>query len=126
MADKATEWSKWFLIFVEAQRLNTANNLAAQWDPGGGSATFGAVQISPTGEGPPTHYGCSTAATATMRDGITQALGAISWAAMYWTDDVSEGVDAQWQGPGGWTFTGSIYAAWLAALQHMGLQRIDV
>lgn len=126
MGEKVTQWSKWFLLFVEEDKLNTANNLAVQWDPEGGAATFGAVQLSSTGAEPPTHYGCSTAATAAMRDGITQALSVLSWARMYWTDDVTRGEDTEWQGPDGWTFTGGVYAAWLAALYDMGLERIDV
>lgn len=121
----ATQWTKWFLVFVEANKLNTANNLAAQWDPEEGSATFGTVQLSPTGEAPPTHYACSTAATDTMRDAITTALGALSWASLYWTEDVTLDNNAVWQGPDGWQHSGTLYSAWLAALAHMGLERIE-
>ncbi len=123
-----TDWSKWFLLFVEEKKVSTANNLAAQWDPDDGSTTFGVVRLSGDGQEPVTHYGCSTPATETMRDGITQALGSLNWAEMYWTDEVYA-EPAVWQGPDGWTFEGpggDVYAAWLAALEDMGLVRIQV
>jgi len=123
-----TQWTKWFLLFVEEKKVGTANLLAAQWDPDDGSTTFGTVRLSPTGAEPITHYATSTPATETMRDGITTALGALSWAYMYWTDEVYHdeyGDGAHWVGPDGWTFEGGIYEAWLAALEDMGLKRIQ-
>ena len=128
MAVKAeTQWTKWFLIFVEENKVNTANILAANWDPDDGSTTFGTVKLSPDGELPITHYACSTPSTETMRDGITTALQNIAWSSMYWTDNIypGEGETVYWTGPDGWTFEGphgDVYPAWLAALEHMGLQ----
>ena len=128
MAQAETQWTKWFLIFVEAKKVDTANNLADQWDPDGGITTFGPVKLSPDGELPITHYATSTPATETMRDGITQALSVLPWAEMYWTDNIypGEGETVYWTGPDDWTFEGphgDVYPAWLAALEHMGLQR---
>lgn len=124
-----TQWNKWFLIFIEEDRLNTANNLAAQWDPDGGSTTFGSLQLSADGNEPVTHYACSSPATPTMRDGITTALQHASWAEMYWTDDIYPAVGSvQWQGFDGWAFSGphgDVYPAWLAALADMGLSLIQ-
>ena len=127
MAKAQTEWTKWFLIFVEENKVDTANTLADNWDPDGGGTTFGSVKLSPDGELPITHYATSTPSTATMRDGITDALQHISWAAMYWTDNIypGEGETVYWIGPDGWTFEGlhgEITPAWLAALEDMGLQ----
>lgn len=126
MAKAITQWSKWFLLFVKADRLDVANLLAAQWDPDDGSPTFGSVKLSPDGNLPITHYGTSTPATESMRDGITAALGVTPWAAMYWTDDIypDEGL-VQWQGPDEWEFEGlhgDVYLAWMAALDDMGLR----
>ena len=123
-----TEWTKWFLIFVEADKIEQANTLAANWDPDDGSTTFGVVKLSPDGELPITHYACSTPSTATMRDGITNALEKVAWSSMYWTDNIypGEGETVYWVGPDGWTFEdehGEVYGAWLAALADMGLQR---
>ena len=121
-----TEWTKWFLVFVEEKKVDTANLLAGQWDPDDGSTTFGSVAISPDGELPITHYACSTPSTETMRDGITTALGVIPWAAMYWTDNIyPESGPVIWQGPDGFSFEGphgDVYPAWLAALADMGLK----
>jgi hypothetical protein len=120
-----TLWHKWFILFVEANKLNAANNLAAQWDPApGGDLTFGDVALSPTGHEPATHYAASTPATPTMRDGITTALGALAWANLYATADVQANPPL-WTGPGGFDFAGNIYSAWIAACQHMGLQLIQ-
>lgn len=119
-----TEYLGHFLIFVEANRLNTANNFAANWDTdSGGGLTFGNVKLSATGALPITHYGASTPATATMRSGITNALGNVSWAELYTTLDVTADVP-HWTGPDGWTFDGGVFAAFQAALAHQGLQRI--
>jgi hypothetical protein len=122
-----TAWSKWFLVFVEAKKRDTADLLALQWDPGAAAGSTFSVPLSPTGQEPATYYGASTAATATMRDGITTALSVLSWAALYWTDQVYAEPVAVWSGPDGWRFEGPpgyVYAAWLAALADMGLQRI--
>ena len=123
-----TEWNKWFLVFVEEKKVDTANLMAAQWDPDSmGDQTFSSVQLSPDGELPISHYATSTAATETMRDGITVALGVIPWAAMYWTDNIyPESGPVIWQGPDDWEFEGphgDPYPAWLAAMEDMGLQR---
>ena len=125
-----TAWTKWFLIFVEEKKVGTANNLADAWDPDGGLTTFGSVRLSADGQEPVSHYATSTPSTENMRDGITTALSVIPWAAMYWTDNIypAEGL-VHWTGPDGWTFEGphgDVYPAWLAALEDMGLQRIQV
>jgi hypothetical protein len=65
-----------------------------------------------------------------MRDGITTALQNIPWASMYYTENIypGEGETGYWVGPDGWTFEGvhgDVYPAWLAALAHLGLQRIQ-
>ena len=123
-----TEWTKWFLIFVEENKVDTANTLADNWDPDGGATTFGTVKLSPDGQLPITHYATSTPSTPTMRDGITNALGSIAWSDMYYTENIypGEGETVYWVGPDGWTFEGlhgDVYPVWLAALEDMGLQR---
>lgn len=101
----ATEYVYRYYIFIKENKLATANNLAANWDPDtGGDETFGSVRLSPTGQEPATHYGAATYATPTMRDGITNALGNISWASLY--------TDPPW--------------TWETALADMGLQRVVI
>jgi len=119
-----TSYTAHYLVFVEAARLNTANNLARNWDPESDPGDTFTVPLSPTGLDPATYYAASTRATETMSNGITTALGNLSWAEMYWTADVTVDVP-HWTGPGGWEFDGSVYAAWLSALADMGLQRIQ-
>jgi hypothetical protein len=121
-----TAWSKWFFVFVEAGKLKVANSLADNWDPDGGGTTFGTVRLSPTGQEPATHYATSTPSTETMRDGITTALSNANWSSLYMTENILLGDEAQWTGPDGWTFTGDLYPAWLAALDDMGLKIIQV
>jgi hypothetical protein len=124
-----TEWTKWFLIFVEEKKLSTANNLADAWDPDGGITTFGSVRLSADGQEPVSHYATSTPSTENMRDGITNALSNANWADMYWTDNIyPESGPVLWVGPDGWTFEGphgDQYGAWLAAMADMGLQVIQ-
>jgi hypothetical protein len=123
-AQAETEYNDHFLIFIDANRLVTANNLAAQWDvDSGGGVTFGNVRLSATGLDPVTHYAASTPATPTMKNGITNALNNANWADMYTTEDVTAAVP-HWTGPNGWTFDGGVFAAFQAALVHQGLQRI--
>ena len=121
----ATEYTEHFFIFVKAEKLNTANNFAAQWDPDtGGADTFGTVRLSADGTEPASHYATSTRATPTMRDGITQALSDVSWAWMYRTDDILAESPHWYSNDADWTYDGDLYDAWLSALDDMGLQRI--
>ena len=114
-----TQWTKWFLLFVEEKNVGTANLLAAQWDPDDGSTTFGSVKLSADGELPITYYATSTPATETMRDGITQALSVLSWASMYWTDNIQTETP-HWIGPDGWAFDGDLWGAWVSSREAMG------
>jgi hypothetical protein len=124
-AQAETEYNDHFLIFIEANRLNTANNLAANWDiDSGGGATFGSVKLSADGLLPVTHYAASTPATPTMKNGITNALSNASWAKMYTTDDITADVP-HWTGPNGWVYDGGIFGAFNSALVAQGLQRIS-
>lgn len=83
-ANAKTAYTYRYFIFVEVSRLATANNFAKNWDPDtGGDQTFGGVRLSPTGQEPATHYGAATYATESMKNGITQALGNVSWAQLY-------------------------------------------
>ena len=120
MAEKVSAWSKWFLLLVEEKKVDTANLLAAQWDPVGGSGTFDTVRLSVDGQEPAEYVACSTPATETMRDGITTALGVLAWAEMYWTDNVLADDNAEWTGPDGWTHTGDLWSAWVSARADLG------
>jgi hypothetical protein len=120
---QVTEYSAWFHVFVEASKLNTANTLARNWDPDPAATTTFTIKLSPTGQEPATHYAVSTPATATMRAGITNALGSIAWSSMYTTTNVLEPIP-HWTGPDGWTFDGGVYDAFMSAAASQGLQII--
>ena len=120
---QVTEYSAWFHVFVEASKLNTANNLARNWDPDPACDVTFNIRLSPTGLEPATHLAVSTPATATMRAGITNALGSASWSSMYTTTNVLVDVP-HWTGPDGWTYDGGVYDAFMSAAAHQGLQII--
>jgi len=104
-----TIWTDHWIIFVEQARIAAANGIYSPIDPDtGGSNTFGAVRLSPTGEEPRTHTACNTRATGAMTDGIRIAFEAIPWATLYNVKEL------------GW----NEYEAWDLALADMGLQVI--
>lgn len=118
-----TSYTAHYLIFVEAAQLNTANNLARNWDPELDPQNTFTIPLSPTGLDPATHYAASTRATPDMNAGITTALGNAAWAELYLTEDVTVDVP-HWTGPNGWTYDGGVYDAFMSAASDMGLQRI--
>ena len=103
-----TKYIHRYFIIVQWDKISLANEQAGKkpggWDPDtGGEFTFGSVRLSPTGQEPPTHTACNTAATDEMRTGIFNS-GNPPFITIYNTAD-------------GWT--------WETALADVGLQVIQ-
>lgn len=79
-----------YAIFVQADRQNTANNMAQAFDPDTGGALTFTRGCSASGGEPPTHYVCNTAADVSMRTGILNAFSQIPWAEIYVLDGYEE------------------------------------
>lgn len=93
-----------YIIVVEWDKRDTANQFAAKWDPNpGGDETFGAVRLSADGTEPPTHTACNTLADGDMKTGIMNAMSNVPFVEVY---DATE-----------WTFA--------EVLADLGLQRIE-
>jgi hypothetical protein len=72
------DWTDRVVIVVEMGRVNAANAIYKNIDLGGhGDETFPNVLLSSDGNEPATHTATESLATATMRQGIQQALGSV-------------------------------------------------
>jgi hypothetical protein len=72
MGDAMTEYIHRVLLVVAAADRERANARALEFDPSGGSETFG-CPLSATGAEPATHYGCCTS----MRGATHASVAAI-------------------------------------------------
>lgn len=66
-------------LTIPAEYVDTANRLAAIFDPDtGGSSTFGGCGLSPTGEAPATHYMAATAIKAQYLPALSEPVSALA------------------------------------------------
>ena len=100
-----TEYIHRYFIFVQWNKLTPANAQAKIYDPDtGGEDTFGSMRLSASGQEPPSHSGCNTPATDTMKTKILDAFTHVPFYKIYDTAD-------------GWT--------WDTGLTNAGLQVIQ-
>ena len=72
---------KWehITLTIPAEHVDTANRLAAIFDPDtGGAATFGGCGLSPTGEAPATHYMAATVIKEKYLPALTDPVSALA------------------------------------------------
>lgn len=95
------------IIIVKADKLTSANNSAASWDPDtAGDETFGTTPgLSSDGTEPASHYAANTALTDAMRTEVLDAADNVPLVEVYFASD-------------GWD--------WQSALADQGLERIQV
>ena len=113
-------WPDRVALIVAAEEQEAANTFAFLVGDGGQAemATF-SVELSPTGQSPATHYGCSTLTTEAMRTQMLAVLGlGLLPSARFYRTDAESGV---LQATNSATATVGQAWDWAASLTDVGL-----
>ncbi len=119
-----SDWIYRQYALVAAADQDAANSAcaAASGNPADGQ-TF-AVPLSPTGEGPATHYGCSSALTESLRQALLGQLQVAPVASLlFWRTDAATGALLATSHAGSQGSVGQPWS-WEQTLAALGLERI--